>query len=564
MKQLLSLIATLLLSVLSIHATGTGIDMATASKTAMDFLSSRAGTCRVTSSTPRQLWVHEQRCNATGQTAFYIVSTDQGFVVVSGDSRVRQVLAYSDYPLEDYDAMPAAMQFWLELYKRQFEYLLCRPDLDSPVPMLTADGSRAESVAPLLKSQWGQTNPYNFQCPKVDGLLTQAGCSAIALAQVMRYWEFPTSCDSLPAYTTHTLELPVPALDSTTFEWPLILDRYRIGGDHTTEQLSAVNKLLRYVGQAEQMDYRTSASDADEDDILRAIRFFGYDMSALYVEKSSIDGVTYYSDAIWEVLLRNELYNSRPVIYCGYSLSNDSIPKMTGHAFNVDGYDADNDLYHVNFGWRGNGDGYYALNAFAANNYNFNIGQLMFLKVMPPHQAPVLLPADSATITTSSFRAQWIDNTTPRLVDYYELEVSTTADFNLDDDGYRLISDLTATCCDVDSLTSGTTYYYRVWVAYNDGADWECSNVETVTLPEPAADLEHGYALGDCNHDGIFGIADLTFLIDHILDRNNWVCPICADVKPDGVIEIGDVTTMIDLLLATQDDSGNETEPSKP
>ena len=56
--------------------------------------------------------------------------------------------------------------------------------------------------------------------------------------------------------------------------------------------------------------------------------------------------------------------------------------------------------------------------------------------------------------------------------------------------------------------------------------------------------------LGDVNDDGTVNIADVTKLIDYLLDnsatpfnRNN------ADVKQDGNIDIADVTSLIDMLL---------------
>ena len=555
MKRILILIATLSLAALSANASGTGIDLATASRTAMEFLSSRSGTRLATA--PHQLWIHEEQ-GAARQAAYYIVSTDRGFVIVAGDSRVRQVLAYGDQSLEDIDAMPTAMHYFLELYRRQLDFLQSFPELELPARSRYDTDLPEKTVEPLLRSQWGQTNPYNFKCPKVDGLLTYVGCSAIALAQVMRYWEYPAACDSLPSYITRTLGMSVEALEGTALDWENMLDRYRIGGDHTTEQLNAVTTLLRYVGQAEHMDYRTTASDAGEEDILKAINTFRYDPDALYVEKSSVEGVTYYSDAIWETMLREELYCGRPVIYCGYSLINDSTSTLTGHAFNVDGYDANNDLYHVNFGWRGSGDGYFALNAFTLSNYNFNIGQLMFLKVMPPRTDPVMLPTDSAAVDTTCFHAQWTDETSPKLVGHYVLEVATTSDFDPDGTQHRLMEGITRTSCVIDSLTAGTTYYYRVQAIYIDGTASEWSNVETVTTPG------HAYVLGDCNHDGIFGIADVTCLIDHILNHDFWVCPICADMKADGIIDISDVTTMIDYILGNLGDTNTDTDPLKP
>ena len=48
---------------------------------------------------------------------------------------------------------------------------------------------------------------------------------------------------------------------------------------------------------------------------------------------------------------------------------------IAGHAFNVDGYNAENDTYHVNFGMSADKNGYFALDAFTVDNgmtvYNF-------------------------------------------------------------------------------------------------------------------------------------------------------------------------------------------------
>ena len=59
----------------------------------------------------------------------------------------------------------------------------------------------------------------------------------------------------------------------------------------------------------------------------------------------------------------------------------------------------------------------------------------------------------------------------------------------------------------------------------------------------------HGYDLGDVNHDHEVNIADVTVLIDYLLNIQGNVCDICADVRTDGEINIADVTALIDLLL---------------
>ena len=59
---------------------------------------------------------------------------------------------------------------------------------------------------------------------------------------------------------------------------------------------------------------------------------------------------------------------------------------------------------------------------------------------------------------------------------------------------------------------------------------------------------DHGYDLGDVNHDHAVNIADVTALIDYLLGTGT-VCEICADVNGDGPINIADVTALIDILL---------------
>ena len=59
---------------------------------------------------------------------------------------------------------------------------------------------------------------------------------------------------------------------------------------------------------------------------------------------------------------------------------------------------------------------------------------------------------------------------------------------------------------------------------------------------------EHGYSIGDVNHDHAINIADVTALIDYLLGTGT-VCEICADVHGDSVINIADVTALIDVLL---------------
>lgn len=539
--------AVLLMTLLQ-QTAANNVDMATARQKAMNFLTSRNTDCSLKATMPQELWFHTEPNSVNSeQVAYYIIGTDQGFVVVAGDDRVRGILAYSDYMLADVDELPAGALFWLDLYRRQIEVLQSQPCLGVPQRHLRSSWYHStESITPMLNSVWSQTSPFNKQCPLLNGKNTYAGCSAVALAQVMRYWRYPEESGAMPSYVTHTSEISVPALDSIAFDWSNVLDNYPILGGYTSEQQAAVSTLLRYVGQAEHMDYKSQGSDADEHDILDAIRFFGFDKSACYVEKSTILGEEIYPDNIWSAMLWNELKLGRPVIYCAYALEQDST--LTGHAFNVDGYDAQEDTYHVNFGWRGTGDGYYALNAFLLSSYQFNIGQLMFLNVMPPRPQPVLW----ASKQELQFNCNVGDTVSQRIIvagtDLIG-EVTVTLNDTSGVYGITAMPDVagnTLITVTFASQESGT-FNASLTVSSQDAQDVIIDIMGTATVPEPP----HEYELGDVDHNGCVDISDLVYLIDCLLNPAIDACPICADVSPDGVIDISDVVALIDLILTS-------------
>jgi len=126
------------------------------------------------------------------------------------------------------------------------------------------------------------------------------------------------------------------------------------------------------------------------------------------------------------------------------------------------------------------------------------------------------------------------------------------------DENSRLITGITDKFYTVENLAAAGTFLYRVKALYTDGTESAWSNVEEVTLVETG----HGYELGDVNHDGKVNIADVTRLIDYLLDNENVeICTICAEVKADGSINIGDVTALIDKLLTEGEETASIKAP---
>ena len=120
MKKILFL-AALLLAAMPVLAGN--VDLSTAQSKATDFLRTKAFKSRLMTSAPTIKWTHEVKNSSNAAlAAYYIVNTDKGYVIVSGDDRAREILAYGDGCLESMNDLPDAMQFFLDMYKAEMEY----------------------------------------------------------------------------------------------------------------------------------------------------------------------------------------------------------------------------------------------------------------------------------------------------------------------------------------------------------------------------------------------------------------------------------------------------------
>ena len=324
----------------------------------------------------RGLNVGMDRKTVTAKTdakSIYAFNLDGGgYVIASGDSRALPVLGYSATGSIDWDRMPDNMRAWLKSYDQAMATLGNTKEFTDGVSRhgLTTRAPR-EAIAPLLKTQWYQLEPYWNDVPLYDGanpdwkgLPSPSGCVATAMAMVMNYYQWPKeSCPEIPAYDITTAHENVEkvwhidALPPTTFDWDNMLDNYVTpeGIIGTPEQQEAVAKLMRYCGQGVLMDYAPQVSLAYDWDVAEAlVKYFGYQNTVQDVHRMhySIDG--------WEDLIYSELANGRPVLYGGSS-------EDGGHAFVCDGYDG-NGLFHINWGWGGESDAYFSLSVL--NPYN--------------------------------------------------------------------------------------------------------------------------------------------------------------------------------------------------
>ena len=304
------------------------------------------------------------------------VGDNGGFVVVSNDDSTVPVLGFSDRGAIDPDNMPSNMRAWLQGYADEIAWAR-KNHITNPTPAKAGSHSTAP-VAPLMTTVWGQNSPFNAAIVSYTGYDLATGCVATAMAQAMYYTEkqagnsTTVTTSIIPAYTTATYGLSMPAIPAgSTINWADMIDSYNSG--YTSAQATAVAYLMLYCGCSVNMNYGPS-SGTQTSRVAGALKdYFGYEGTTQYLNRS------FYSYANWTDLIYNELSQGRPVVYGGQAVDN-------GHSFVCDGYKYENstDLFHINWGWNGQSDGYFVLSVLnpdeqgiggSATNSAYNSGQ---------------------------------------------------------------------------------------------------------------------------------------------------------------------------------------------
>ena len=391
MKHLMSSMALITLALVSLDVNAASVDAASARVAARSFVQHQAATgptFKAQASRDLRLVHAEASKVANGANDYYAFNIDGGgWVIIAGEDRASQVLGYSDTGMLDFDNLPYNVKGLLDGYKREIEWLFTYKG-DDLVAMHTTLTATA-GVEPLIKTNWGQEDPYDWQCPIKNGEYCVVGCVATAMAQVMYYWKFPEGSAALSRFYSSGYGY-VDALPATTFDYNLMLLSYchwdwdnsvLVQDTYTDAQAQAVAKLGRYCGQAVNMQYSPEGSGAYTSNQLSAMKAFGYRSNAQYVQKGN--NWSGYSTTQWESMMKTELDAGRPILYA----ANDSYGGG-GHAFICDGYNSDG-KFHFNFGWYGTCDGWYVSTALNMTHRDgdylrFNSGHEMLIGIEPP------------------------------------------------------------------------------------------------------------------------------------------------------------------------------------
>ena len=295
------------------------------------------------------------------EKSYFIFNTadNHGFVIVGGNDEEPEVIGWSDTGSIDVAHMPDGLKWLLDCYERT-----------ARSHRLLSGGKKSvvhtprTTVQPLLQTRWNQGTPYNNMCPEIDGKKCLTGCVATALAQVINYTQWPEGPTSaIDQLITQTHQLRLPPLEPTTFNW----------NNMTTDDIA---RLMLYCGQAVNMDYGLESSGAIPQEEVPALkRVFGYSRDVRFVYSND------YSSDEWEELLYDELKEGRPVIYNGYTTDNE------GHTFVVHGYE--DGRFYINWGWGGQGDGYFLLTNLDSGNSVYSQGQCATIGIHSSVNDPV-------------------------------------------------------------------------------------------------------------------------------------------------------------------------------
>ena len=377
----------LFLSICLSNAHAKPVDTLVAKHVALNFMAAKTQNPSRSTPTAQLIYTGTYQSSSTSRSAncFYIFSTSNGFVIVSADDRIEPILGYSTEGRIDLHGMPVNMEEILDGYTQEIKLFLQNatpePNAATEKWRHLADNTymiheKAAVIGPLLKTRWNQSSPYNLHCPDSNGQGQHAltGCVATAMAQIIRYWEYPAQGVGTKTYTCNN------ASSSNNYygDYGTLTANFGIGSynynympevidnNSSSAQINAVARLSYHCGVSVQMTYGIYASAASTSLAVNALsNYFKYSttyntLTPEFKSKSN------YSDADWENLIKSELNAWRPVIYSGSGTG--------GHAFICDGYD-NQGYYHFNWGWGGYLDGYFLLTALTPTGHNYTLDQ---------------------------------------------------------------------------------------------------------------------------------------------------------------------------------------------
>ena len=287
------------------------------------------------------------RSDKTNNAPYYAFNLEQGYVIVSGDDEMTELVGYAENGFFDAENVPPQMQLWLDGYA---EYVAAVQSGKAKARKILLSDSPSVVVEPLVTTKWNQDAPFNNFAPEYtdDNNNTQrcaTGCAATAMAQIMKFHNWPEQGVGHYSYEHQSFGTISSNFSEHVYDWTNMIDRYN-NGEYFSEQADAVALLMKDCGVSLNMNYGPVSGASIYSYYPAFKNYFRY--SSRTVNRSGCE------TAEFTKIITDELQEGRPIIYCGTG-------EDGGHAFVVDGYDT-NYFLHVNWGWGGYSDGYFDMN----------------------------------------------------------------------------------------------------------------------------------------------------------------------------------------------------------
>ncbi|HEX7413785.1 MAG TPA: C10 family peptidase [Bacteroidia bacterium] len=326
--------------------------------------------------------------------AFNINSND-GFVIIAAEDAAHPIIGYST---SNHFVIPQSSEntnigYWLracstgintmraknkianaEAALEWEKYISNKPNLYTAA-RLTGNASTASSnpvVAPLCQTIWNQSPIYNALCPGTGTNQAVTGCVATAMAQIMRYWSYPSQGSGSSSYNAGGSYGTLSAnYGTTTYNWANM-------PFNTTTSNHDVALINYHCGVSVDMSYSPTGSGAyviTADDPICAqnsyVTYFKYN-------PSTIQGLRRggHTESAWLTLIESDLNIGRPVQYVGDD------PAEGGHTWVCDGYDQNNYL-HMNWGWGGSSDGFFQVDSLTTPGFDPSSNHEVVIGIVP-------------------------------------------------------------------------------------------------------------------------------------------------------------------------------------
>ena len=298
---------------------------------------------------------------------YYIFTRGEGrgYVIASGDDATAPIIGYTEQGDFEADCAVEPFSQMLEAWAVRIAEVQTAPARGTKRSVraraIAAYKQGWHDVPALVKTHWHQSTPYNNMAPVMDnGAHCATGCVATAGSQVAYY--FRKDNPSELQYNTPTYGYGVPVTQSLPKGTPLEWDLMRLSGSGTAAQNNAVATLVYALGASAGLTYGESTSGHNYReghwnmaDALKGQLRLNYSYKAKWE----------VSQQAWEELIYSNLISGRPMLYSGVHPSNG------GHSVVLDGYQASTGLFHFNFGWGGQSDGWYTVDdATGMNGFN--------------------------------------------------------------------------------------------------------------------------------------------------------------------------------------------------